>query len=284
MGGGRKGAAWRRPFLRALGRTGNVRMAAAAAGVDHSTAYALRKRDRRFAGAWERALERARDCVGERFGPSAKLRIGFGQDERRDRDGSRGLPLHHPSDGPPPHAAAPHREDSRVVRVSKKHGPQVVRAAEGRWSEEKEKAFFQALFDTGNVRAAAAAVETSTTAIYNRRRTSEPFAEAWAAVLSESKVQLEMNMLGAVNRALDSIDPAEPPQITMRDAVAVFTACREGSGPGRGGPHGRHVPRIASNAEVRESLVKSLKAFGVRVTREEAEGRSPDSPPAPEQH
>jgi hypothetical protein len=158
-----------------------------------------------------------------------------------------------------------------VVRVSKTYGPQVVRANEGRWSEAKEKLFFQALFDSGNVRAAAAAVGMSTTAIYNRRRKNECFAEAWDAVLSESKVQLEMSMIGAANRALDGIDPAEPPKLSTREAVAVFTSVRKTDMAARGRQSHRS-PRIATNAEVRAALVKGLKAFGVRVTAEEAAG------------
>ena len=239
-------------------------MAAEAAGVHHTAAYALRKRDGRFAGAWERALGRAQDLVRAPF--------DCAQDERRGRRHSQVVPS--PSDplrGRAPPSPPRGRGSEVVVRVSKRHGPQVVRAGEGRWSEAKEKRFFQALFDTGNVRAAAAAVGMSTTAIYNRRRNNEAFAEAWEAVLSESKVQLEMNMVGAANRALDGIDPAEPPKLSTREAVAVFTSVRKADAAARGRQPHRAV-RIASNAEVREALVKGLKAFGARVTAEEAAG------------
>lgn len=271
MGGKRKGVAWRRPFLHALSRTGNVRLAAEAAGVDYTTAYALRKRDGRFAGAWERALGRAKESVRTPFDPSTELRTGFAQDERRDRRGSPiGPSPSHPLRGRAP-PSPPRGRGDEVVRISKTYGPQVVRAHEGRWSEAKEKLFFQALFDSGNVRAAAAAVGMSTTAIYNRRRNNEGFAEAWDAVLSESKVQLEMSMIGAANRALDGIDPAEPPKLSTREAVAVFTSVRKADMAARGRqPH--RAPRIATNAEVRAALVKGLKAFGARVTAEEAAG------------
>ena len=268
MDGRRKGVAWRRPFLRALGRTGNVRLAAEAAGVDQTTAYALRKRDGRFAGAWERALGRARGSVGAPFDPSTELRTGFAQDERRDRLGSRDLPLHHASHGPPPRAEL--GEDLRVVRVSKKHGPQVVRAHEGRWSRAKERLFFAALFDTGNVRAAARAAGVSTTAIYNRRRNSAAFAEAWDAVLSESKAQLEMSMAGAANRALDGIEPAEPAAMSVGEAVAVFRtfARRDAAGQRAEARFGPPEPPIE---EVRAEILRRIEAME-RYEREEARG------------
>jgi hypothetical protein len=156
-----------------------------------------------------------------------------------------------------------------VVRVSKRHGAQVVRAHAGRWSQAKERVFFQALFDTGNVRAAARAAGVSTTAIYYRRRTSEPFREAWAVVLSECKAQLEMNSVGAANRALDGIDPAGPAEMSVAEAVAVFKACARKDGAGGAGGARQAVPEMPIE-EVRADILRRIEAME-RHEREEAQ-------------
>lgn len=284
MGGTRNAAAWRRGFLRALARTGNVRMAAEAAGVDHTTAYALRKRDSRFAGAWERALSRAA-ALPDRPSPLPSPATGRGSEGRRSAPPPQ--PVRRCSASPEPGAASPlHRkrspspakagEDLRVVRVSKRHGAQVVRAHETRWSEKKERIFFEALFDTRNVRAAARAAGVSAQALYNRRRESEAFRESWAAVLSESKSQLQMNTVGAANLALEAIDPAEPPAISVKDAMAVHAAVARGEAGASGplaGRRGGMRPRTATDEEVEAALVKRLVAFGIRVAAEEEEER-----------
>lgn len=53
-----KAPLWRSPFLRALARTGNVRVSACEAGVDPGTAYDHRIKDGGFAAKW-RAAEAA---------------------------------------------------------------------------------------------------------------------------------------------------------------------------------------------------------------------------------
>jgi len=146
-----------------------------------------------------------------------------------------------------------------VVRHSKRHGPQVVRAGEGRWSQGKEKLFFAALFDTGNVRAAARAVGVSTTAIYNRRKASAAFAEAWEAVLCEGKAQLEMSAVGAANRALDGIDPAEPAAMSVGEAVAVFRTCARKEALARGGGSGLAAEMPIE--EVRADILQRIEAM-----------------------
>lgn len=170
-----------------------------------------------------------------------------------------------------------------MVRVSKRHGAQVVRANAGRWSRGKEARFFQALFDTGNVQAAARAAGVSTQAIYNRRQESEAFRESWAAVLHEGRSQLQMDSVGAANRALEEIEPGAAPPISVKDALAVqAAAAREerggaghgGAGHGGGGRGGvGKRPRTATDAEVSAALAKQLAVFGIRVAQEEEAAR-----------
>jgi hypothetical protein len=81
-GEGRRAPRWVIPFIRSLERTGQVRAAAADAGIDHTTAYQRRRAHGDFAAAWERALEahaaavraeRAGDFEGVSDGPLSPL-------------------------------------------------------------------------------------------------------------------------------------------------------------------------------------------------------------------
>src|SRR3954452_431301 len=53
---GRREPRWTLAFFRALERTGQVRVAAEDAGIDHSTAYARRRAHADFAAAWADAI------------------------------------------------------------------------------------------------------------------------------------------------------------------------------------------------------------------------------------
>jgi hypothetical protein len=57
---------WRPAFLAAFRNSANVRASAQAAGVDWSTAYKARKREPRFADAWEMAEQEALDLLEAR--------------------------------------------------------------------------------------------------------------------------------------------------------------------------------------------------------------------------
>ena len=54
---------WRKRFLAAMARTANAGLSARMAGVDRTTAFALRKRDPGFASAWIRARDWGRARV-----------------------------------------------------------------------------------------------------------------------------------------------------------------------------------------------------------------------------
>jgi len=54
---------WRKAFLEALAKTGNVREAAELADVDRSRVHRLRESSPAFAAAWDRAVEDAADVL-----------------------------------------------------------------------------------------------------------------------------------------------------------------------------------------------------------------------------
>ena len=276
--------AWRGVFLRALRGTGNVRASAARAGVDPGTAYDHRIKDAGFEAKWEAALGAFRAAA------------------------ARG-PLHHGASrrGPPvagrpvprtglglPGAIQPGTRpgEELIARRSKNHGVQMVRAAVGRWDTETEAIFLAGVRETGCVRAAADAAGLSTTAFYNRRANYPDFAERWDAMLEESKTRVP-ELLNAATIA--SLDPGVPkrgrrlPKVNVDQAIRISqmnqrAAAAAAGGRGRGGRM-RHAG-VATNAEVREALLKRLAAFRQRIRdrragKEEGLG-GPDEGDAPE--
>jgi len=240
-----KASIWRKTFLRALARTGNVRVAAGEAGVDAGTAYDHRIRDPAFAGKWAAALAKA-DA----------------------REAKRPRPLHHPADGPPP------RSGEELVLRRSKHGDKLVRAAEGRWCQRTEASFLGGLEHTGCVRSAAAAAGISPNALYERRKHYPEFAERWDEVAGRAAQELPA-MLQAAARDSLSRQPETPgrkgrgrarlPRIDVDQAIRISAiAAKKEAGASRRGIR----PRVATNAEVREALTTRLAAFRKRVRAE----------------
>jgi hypothetical protein len=259
--GKKKGAPrWVRLFLRALGACANVRVAADAAGVDHSTAYNRRKRHSGFAEAWEAAAAEGRERVAE-----------------AERVAS---PLHQPSPaataGPPPCAG-----EELVFRASARAGTQLVRAGRGRWSVGAERAFLTELGRTACVQWAADAAGFSTTALYKRRGRYPDFAERWRATEEEAKGRLHGFLVQAGLASFDAeararAEAAGLPRVSVGEAIAILRL-KGGAGPGGAGfgaspnasgrsPSGYEEPSIE---EVRDEVLRRLAAMRRRRDGEE---------------
>ena len=225
---------WRPAFLRALRRTGNVRAAARGAGVDHSTVYPARKADAGFAGKWAAALEKAKAGVKARG------------------------PLHHAASrrGPPPRPG-----EELVLRVSKKHGAQLIKASAGRWSSAKEASFLAGLAHSGCVRAAARACGLSTNALYYRKKHYPDFATRWRTAEAEAAERVPALLTAAAIAALDpEIDESELPPVSIGEALHI---CKmKGFGVGRG------IEPLEPIEAVRARVLARLDAI------EAAEGRN----------
>ncbi|HYI63510.1 MAG TPA: hypothetical protein VEW71_01355 [Allosphingosinicella sp.] len=237
-----KASIWRKAFLRALARTGNVRVAAAEAGVDAGTAYDHRIKDPAFAGKWAAARAKAKAIAAKR---------------RR--------PLHHPADG------RPSRSGAELVLRRSKHGDKMVRAAEGRWCARTEEAFFAELGRTGCVRAAARAAGISTNALYYRRDKYPDFAEQWRAVEEAAARRLPGLLRAAGIASLDpEVEARGLPRINVDQAIAI-SRLKSGGGEDRRGRDMRGgillCKPAASREELVEDLLKKLKALGIRRRR-----------------
>jgi hypothetical protein len=262
MGKSKKAPSWRRAFLRALGRTGNVRLAAEAAGVDHSTAYNHRKGDARFAGAWAKVREKVKV---KRAPPPRFTRSCSGADCSQQ-------PAARPGDGRPEHSPGNPGEDL-IVRVSKKHGAQLVKVGKGRWGPKAEKAFLAELARTACTRRAAAACGFSTTALYKRKEKYPDFAARWDSVEERAKARIFGFLVSSTIATFDpEIEGEELPTVTIAEGIRIYQlkgpASPLGSGPKlKRGSALRYGPPVPGIEEVRANILRKLDAIEAHEAR-----------------
>ena len=316
---------WRKRFLKALGRTGNASLAARRAGVDKGTAYTWRRRDAGFAKAWERAKGRAderlrgTDSEAEEtpLDPSARLRTGSARDERGPAEGapldpSAGLRTGYAwdergpgsSDGTPPRSGLPSPQplspggrggsSSRlVVRFNKREGAQLVAAGAGRLSPEQQERFLEGLKETANVRASAAAVGVSTTALYNRRKLYPLLEAEWAAAKETGCRRVSLMLIEAAQAALDPEADAEAlglPRVSVSEAIAILKLHRfdEAGAPSHAGARAEARARAKAVEDmpieaVRDEVMRRIEA--IRAHREGGGGEAaPEEPLGPLHH
>ncbi len=202
----RKAPRWCGVFLRALAGCGEVRRAAAMAGVDFTTAYLRRKSHAEFAEGWAEALA-AFGAHSEVAPPPFPSMREWSPSPGKPGEETRDLVLH-PGSG----------------------GARAARAGAGRWNAAAEKRFFTALADRANVRDAAAAAGFSTNAIYARRSRRPEFRRAWEAAVETGKARLQMLLMDAAEKAFDPelLDVSEEaPNVSVSDALNILKA-REG--------------------------------------------------------
>jgi hypothetical protein len=103
-------------------------------------------------------------------------------------------------------------------------GAQLKRAGHDRWSQAKEKIFFDELAATANVRRAAEAAGVSTNAVYARRMKDRLFKAKWAAVLESGRAAIEMKLVEAANKSFD-VDDLETgdvePKVSVAEAIRI---------------------------------------------------------------
>ena len=170
-----------------------------------------------------------------------------------------------------------------------------------RFTRERKRRFLEWFAATCNVRFAARQVGVSQSTAYRNRMSDPDFAEAWGRALDQGYVRLEIKLLEMQFEAVDDpleFDPGFDPEADFPDqrlvdpptAMALLRQHRANSPKGRAS--GYPGARVASDEEVRLALAKRLKAFGVRVTKDDLRGddvppgtewpESPDLLPRPE--
>jgi len=199
---------WVAVFLRALERSGNVRLAAEGAGVDFSTAYQRRKRHAEFAERWEGAL-----AAFQALAPDPST-IGCAAPSSLRH--APGMPI---SSAPPPPGKL---GEELNVRPDGK----IIKGSDARWGKRAEEAFLLELTTSGNVRRAAKAAGFSTAAVYKRRLKSRHFAAAWDAALETGKARVQAYLIEAATRTFDPDelpigDEREIPKVSISEAINI---------------------------------------------------------------
>jgi|SRR6185369_12866870 len=192
---------WVTPFLRALERTGEVRPAAADAGIDWSTAYQRRKAHAEFGEAWEEAL---------------RLRS-----ERRKKEEEEEIAA---LKAPPPSSMVPLPTASGGREELTCANGQVKRVGNGRWGKRTELIFFDELAATANARMAAAAVGLSKNAVLQRRLRHPVFAAKWDAVVRTARASIDLYLVEEANKSFDpeDLETGEvTPKVSIDQAIKI---------------------------------------------------------------
>lgn len=234
---------WRRKFLSALARTANAKLSADMAGVDHSTAFALRQRDPGFAAAWVKARAWGRGRV------KADGRPVFANGRPR----------------PARAGEAPPDPRALIVRSSKRNGSQVVRVGEGRWSPQSEEVFFAWLGAGWGVRRSAREAGFSTSALYERRRLHPDFAARWAAAKGDSLERNDLLLIDSIQWALDpeAVEVAEDlPRPTISEAIRIQRLYRSPAGAAKA-PGSEAQPARRDVSEMIDEIAARLKEIGL---------------------
>jgi len=138
----------------------------------------------------------------------------------------------------------------------------VVRAGEGRWSDEAEEVFLAHLAATANVRAAARAAGFSTAALYQRRLRDPAFAGRWDEAKGQGAERIDLLLIEAAERSLDPgvCEAAEAlPKPTIGEAIQIARMMRVEAAPGR---RGAAAPRRTRSAEeARAEILTRIEAI-----------------------
>lgn len=231
--------------MRAVERTGDVRASAEDAGIDHSTAYARRKAHDEFGAAWDAAM----------------YRYSVAKEEReREEIAAFQAGAHGPPPPRPVSLGCPSPAGEGLV-VS---GTQRKRAGHDRWSDRKEKAFFDELAATANVKRAAKAAGVSANAVYQRRMRNAHFRAKWAAVLETGRAAIEMHLVEAANRSFepDELDVGDvQPKVTVAEAIKITQRGPKAQQQAADPYDDPEYDYEGEVADIRERLVQKLQAL-----------------------
>ena len=258
-----------RDFLTALGRTGNIRLAAREAGLKYGTVQHRRRVQPVFAQQCEAALAFAR------------ARLGGVEREKGPSTAS----------GPPPHELRSQGGAWRTVGgemhlVRLKDGTaQVRRAQPNKLTRACEQAFLVALSATANVTLSAAAAGASPRAFYRRKRQCPAFAREMRLALQTGYDRIEEALLESTLAASHEHDawrsndpPAIPPMSANQALQLMYLHQKEArltADPWpikrqRGEPREVWLARLAIIAEERDRLAR--EAFEIAEAERHAGG------------
>ena len=186
-------------------------------------------------------------------------------------------------------------EDLGDYQAGRNRRAQVTKRGWNRFDAAKKKIFLQWFAATCNAQEAARRAGVGYSTVFDQRATDPVFAEGWDRALEQGYARLEAKLVEmqfeqAAGPPREFDGAFEPPDCRLVDPEMALQLLRmhktevtriRAERSARDNPRSRgrvkEVPshereRLASDAEMRRALVKSLKAFGVRVTKEDLMG------------
>jgi len=164
----------------------------------------------------------------------------------------------------------------------------VTKREPNRFDADQRKTFLKWFAATANPVESARQAGVSCSTVLDHRMGDARFAEAWDRALAQSYARLEakvveMQFEEAAGKPVESDGDIDPPDAKLVDLAMAMQLLKlhkaealriRREGDTNSSRRGRKTPdegreRLASNAEMRRALVKSLRAFGVRVTKED---------------
>lgn len=187
-------------------------------------------------------------------------------------------------------------EDLSDFQAGTNRRVQVTKRGWNRFDAAKRKLFLKWFAATANAAQSARMAGVGQSTVFDHRMKDGRFAEAWDRALEQAYARLEakiveMQFEQAAGEAIEfdgSFEPADAPLVDLTMALQLLKqhksevtrirgerALRQAQdGRGSSGRRRKKAPtyereRLATDSEMRRGLVKSLKAFGVRVTAED---------------
>jgi hypothetical protein len=166
----------------------------------------------------------------------------------------------------------------------------VTKRGWNRFDAAKRKLFLKWFAATANAAQSARLAGVAKSTVYDHRMKDGRFAEAWDRALEQSYARIEAKVVekqfeqaaGAPIEFDGSFEPPDAPLVDLDMAMQLLKQHKaevtriRGERDERlsGGKRRKKTPpfereRLASDAEVRRALVKSLRAFGARVSAED---------------
>jgi hypothetical protein len=164
------------------------------------------------------------------------------------------------------------RTEARVgaqtrLRGGKHRDLQVARTG-GRklFDEERRGVFLEWFAATANVSLSAEQAGISYKTAFKHRMNDADFAADWDRALEQGVARAKAKQLESKGRPRRGIDgDLDAPEMGDVDPQIVIAMIRESERRLAGYPKAGAAPRVATNAEVRESLAARLRAFRARV-------------------
>jgi len=171
---------------------------------------------------------------------------------------------------------------------------QVTKRGWNRFDAAKKKIFLKWFAATANAKDSARRAGVGYSTVYDHRMADARFSEAWDRALEQSYARLEAKVVQMQFDEADgerlefdgAFEPPDPPVVDLAMAMqllkqhkAEVMRIRAERAADPRSRRGKRAPtyergRTASDAEMRRALVKSLRAFGVRVRKEDFKGEN----------